>query len=126
DSIQRYCQATNLPVEYQPALAQLGDLSLNPDLISQFSNLLIAAIAADRAPLAAQYPAVSVCQPLKQALHWQEEQDRLISQVSAQIRLSLDLSEILTTTIREIRQLLNADRAIIYQFKPQCIDAGLD
>lgn len=126
DSIQRYCQATNLPVEYQPALAQLGDLSLNPDLISQFSNLLIAAIAADRAPLAAQYPAVSVCQPLEQALHWQEEQDRLISQVSAQIRLSLDLSEILTTTIREIRQLLNADRAIIYQFKPQCLDAGLD
>ncbi|WP_208678066.1 circadian input-output histidine kinase CikA [Synechococcus elongatus] len=126
DSIHHYCQSVGLPVDYQPVLDQLSDLSLDPALVSQFSNLLITAIAVDHMLPAPQYPAVSVCQPLEQALHWQEEQDRLISQVSAQIRLSLDLSEILTTTIREIRQLLNADRTIIYQFKPECLDDGLD
>ena len=116
-AIEAYWQ--NLPsVEAcQTALKQLRDRSLNPELMNQFSLLLIAAITTEPAPDAVQYPAVSVCQPLEQALHWQEEQDRLISQVSAQIRLSLDLTDILKTTIREIRQLLNADRAIVYQFK---------
>lgn len=50
------------------------------------------------------------------ALRHQVEQERLIGQVAQRIRQSLDLPEILNTTVAEIQQLLNTDRVIIYQF----------
>lgn len=52
------------------------------------------------------------------ALRKKAEREQLITTVAAQIRSSLDLPEILNTTVTEIRTLLKCDRVIIYQFRP--------
>jgi diguanylate cyclase (GGDEF)-like protein len=44
--------------------------------------------------------------------------DRLMTQISARIRASLDLDPILHTTVREIQTVLNCDRVLVYQFQP--------
>ena len=41
-----------------------------------------------------------------------------ITKVATQIRSSLDIEEILNTTVAEIRLLLQCDRVIIYKFRP--------
>ncbi len=43
-------------------------------------------------------------------------QQQLIAETSLRIRASLDLSEILNTSVREVQLLLDCDRVIIYQF----------
>jgi light-regulated signal transduction histidine kinase (bacteriophytochrome) len=58
---------------------------------------------------------------LKQAeldLQWQSEQRRLLLTVTQQIRQTLDLDHILQTTVTEVRQFLQTDRVLIYQFAP--------
>ncbi|MGI0488014.1 GAF domain-containing protein [Pantanalinema rosaneae CENA516] len=52
------------------------------------------------------------------ALRHQVEQEQLIGQIAQRIRQSLDLHDILNTTVAEVRQLLQTDRVIIYQFAP--------
>lgn len=52
------------------------------------------------------------------ALRHRVEQEQLIGQIAQRIRQSLDLHEILNTTVAEVRQLLHTDRVIIYQFAP--------
>ncbi len=49
-------------------------------------------------------------------LQQQLEQQHLVMEVSQQIRQSLNLSEILQTTVDQVRQLLQVDRVIIFQF----------
>lgn len=46
------------------------------------------------------------------------EQQRLIMDITQQIRRSLDLSDILQTTVEEVRAFLQTDRVIIFQFSP--------
>ncbi len=53
---------------------------------------------------------------LNTALHQQIAQERLLSQVIAQIRQSLEIPVILETTVTEVRQFLQVDRLVIYQF----------
>ena len=52
------------------------------------------------------------------ALEAKAQQERLLNTIADQIRSSLDLEQILTTTVREIHALLGSDRVIIYQFRP--------
>lgn len=52
----------------------------------------------------------------EEALRQQLERDRLLAELTQRIRQSLDLSEILQTTVTEVRQFLQADRVLIYQF----------
>ncbi|MBW4549759.1 MAG: GAF domain-containing protein [Aphanocapsa sp. GSE-SYN-MK-11-07L] len=51
---------------------------------------------------------------------WQRllERERLLRTISDRIRKSLELSEILNTTVKEVRDLLQVDRVMIYQFQP--------
>ncbi len=51
-----------------------------------------------------------------QSLRKLAEQERILSKITARIRLSLNLDEILQTTVTEIRAFLQCDRLIIYQF----------
>ncbi|MFB2921506.1 PAS domain S-box protein [Aerosakkonema funiforme] len=51
-------------------------------------------------------------------LHQQWEQQRTIVEISQRIRKSLNLAEILQTTVDEVRQLLQTSRVIIFQFAP--------
>ncbi|MBE9229302.1 PAS domain-containing protein [Phormidium sp. LEGE 05292] len=47
------------------------------------------------------------------------EQQRLIMEITQKIRQSLNIEEIFQTTVNEIRQLLQTDRVIIFQFDPK-------
>lgn len=49
-------------------------------------------------------------------IHQQAERERLLNQMALKIRQSLDLTEILDTTVAEIRLLLKCDRVLFYQF----------
>lgn len=52
------------------------------------------------------------------ALKTKAEREQLIAKIAAHIRSSLNLQEILNTTVQEVRSLLNCDRAAIWQFQP--------
>ncbi|MGE5655046.1 MAG: PAS domain S-box protein [Actinomycetota bacterium] len=51
-------------------------------------------------------------------LHQQFEQQRLLMQMTQRIRKSLNLQEILQTTVEEMRGFLQCDRVIVFQFSP--------
>ena len=55
---------------------------------------------------------------LRQQLQQQQQQQHLISTIALSIRQSLQLEEILETTVTEVQQFLNADRVMIYKFRP--------
>ncbi|BAY62186.1 response regulator receiver modulated diguanylate cyclase/phosphodiesterase with PAS/PAC sensor(s) [Calothrix brevissima NIES-22] len=46
------------------------------------------------------------------------EREKLIATIATQIRSSLNLQDILQTTVNEVRSLLKCDRAAIWQFQP--------
>ncbi len=48
-------------------------------------------------------------------LHQQAQQERLVSAITQRIRQSLDLNDILSTTVAEVQQLLQVDRVLLYQ-----------
>lgn len=54
----------------------------------------------------------------EQALHKRIKHERLITTITQHIRQSLELPEVLETTVTEIQRLLQADRALIYQLMP--------
>ena len=62
------------------------------------------------------YPYVSVCMPVEDALRQQIEKERLLNQVTSQIRQSLELPVILSTAVEQVQRLLQVDRLAIYQF----------
>jgi two-component system, cell cycle sensor histidine kinase and response regulator CckA len=51
-------------------------------------------------------------------LQQQYQQQRLVTQMALRIRQSLNLDEILQTTVEEVRQFLECDRVIIFRFEP--------
>lgn len=55
-------------------------------------------------------------QQAEELVQQQVERERLLSQISQRIRKSLNLDKILNTTVSEVRQLLQTDRVILYQF----------
>ncbi|WP_373546336.1 ATP-binding protein [Chamaesiphon sp.] len=57
-------------------------------------------------------------QQAQQMLQDRLEQQRLVMDLTGRIRRSLDLSEILQTTVDEVRQFLQTDRVIVYEFSP--------
>ncbi|WGV23940.1 GAF domain-containing sensor histidine kinase [Halotia branconii] len=78
-------------------------------------------------------PEVYVCQPVEDALKKQISQERLLNQVTTQIRKSLDLPVILATAIAQVREFLELDRLVIYKFagsgvnRNQCVaNKGLE
>lgn len=50
------------------------------------------------------------------AMQQQIERERLVVQIAQRIRQSLNLEEILSTTVSEVRQFLQVDRVFIYRF----------
>jgi signal transduction histidine kinase len=91
-------------------------------LQSQFSLLLLEYFLTQPnqeiiAPLSPTAPAVYICQPVEDALKKQISQERLLNQVTTQIRKSLDLSVIMATAITQVREFLELDRLVIYKFE---------
>jgi two-component system, sensor histidine kinase and response regulator len=58
-----------------------------------------------------------ICQPVEDALKKQISQERLLNQVTNQIRRSLDLSVIMATAVTQVREFLQLDRLVIYKFE---------
>ncbi|MEH1780643.1 MAG: PAS domain S-box protein [Nostoc sp.] len=56
---------------------------------------------------------------LMRQLKQQQEQQKLVGAIALDIRQSLKLQDILATSVQEVRQLLDADRVMLYQFMPQ-------
>jgi signal transduction histidine kinase len=56
----------------------------------------------------------------RQMHHWQQQaaHESWLRMLIQRVHQSLDLSEMLTTTVAEVRQFLRADRVVIYQFLP--------
>lgn len=63
--------------------------------------------------------ALQEAQTSKALLQQQFEQQRLVIEITQRIRQSLTLSDILQTTVDEVRHLLQVDRVIIFQFSPE-------
>ncbi|MBD0264044.1 MAG: GAF domain-containing protein, partial [Tolypothrix sp. Co-bin9] len=59
---------------------------------------------------------VSTCQPIEDALKKQICQERLLNQVTTQIRKSQNLQVIMATAIAQVREFLELDRLVIYKF----------
>ncbi|MBC1269828.1 GAF domain-containing protein [Trichormus variabilis FSR] len=60
---------------------------------------------------------VYACQAVEDALKKQISQERLLNQVTTQIRKSLDLPVIMATAIAQVREFLELDRLVIYKFE---------
>jgi two-component system, sensor histidine kinase and response regulator len=91
-------------------------------LQSQFSLLLLEYLLTQPnqeiiAPPSPTAPAVYICQPVEDALKKQISQERLLNQVTTQIRKSLDLPVIMATAITQVREFLELDRLVIYKFE---------
>lgn len=54
----------------------------------------------------------------QEQLQQQTERERLVVKIAQRIRQSLNLEDILNTTVSEVRQFLQADRVFIYRFEP--------
>ncbi|MGB3404273.1 MAG: ATP-binding protein [Microcoleaceae cyanobacterium] len=64
---------------------------------------------------------------MKNVLYQQLQQERLLNQVTAQIRQSLDVPVILSTAVEQLRKLLQVDRVLIYQFESyQFVPPGME
>jgi PAS domain S-box-containing protein len=53
-------------------------------------------------------------QRAEESLRQQTERERLVNQIARHIRQSLDLDEVMSTTVREVQSFLQADRVLIY------------
>lgn len=51
-------------------------------------------------------------------LQQQMQRERLVAEITQRIHQSLDLDQILNTTVQEVRQFLQADRVLIFRFNP--------
>jgi light-regulated signal transduction histidine kinase (bacteriophytochrome) len=53
---------------------------------------------------------------LKQSLKIQQQWQKVLSEVALRIRKSLKLVDVLNTSVQEVKQFLNCDRVVVYQF----------
>ncbi len=92
-------------IEGNSALKPIAPETLHHQIAEAVNHLQIAS------------PCISFCQPVEDALQQQLEQERLLNQVTTQIRQSLELPVILSKAVSRVREFLDVDRLLIYQFQ---------
>lgn len=97
-----------------------NDPALQTEFTLSLLEILVSGGTSDSA-----HCSVAACQPLvEEALCQQIEQERLLNQVTTQIRQSLELPVILETAVEQLRHFLQVDRLLIYQFDEfNCVSA---
>ncbi|MUG94164.1 GAF domain-containing protein [Scytonema sp. UIC 10036] len=105
-NLEDYCQ---IPVTNDARLQSKFTLLLLKDLLSEPNQ--------SQTELPVNFPYVSVCQPVEKALQKQIAQEKLLNQVTTQIRKSLDLPVIMSTAVAQVREFLELDRLVIYKFE---------
>ncbi|MEH2092718.1 ATPase [Nostoc sp. 'Peltigera membranacea cyanobiont' 213] len=113
-----YDSDTHQNLERYQQIIRPNDVTLQ----SKFSLLLLEYLLTQPnqeiiAPPSPIGPAVYICQPVEDALKKQVSQERLLNQVTTQIRKSLDLPVIMATAITQVREFLELDRLVIYKFE---------
>ncbi|MEC4892465.1 MAG: ATP-binding protein [Oscillatoria sp. PMC 1051.18] len=84
----------------------------DPQLQNQFTLQLIETLTKHNLP--------SACQPVvDEALRQQIAQERLLNQLTSQIRQSLQLPVIIQTAVDRVQNFFQVDRLVIYQFERQ-------
>ncbi len=113
--LRKYREKTQLPVLIMTAQ---GSTEIAVELIKQGAQDYLdkSAITADSLNRAVNY--IIEKTQLLQKQEWQQQRQQLITKTALSIRQSLNLTEILQTTVTEIRQILQSDRVIVYQFQP--------
>jgi PAS domain S-box-containing protein len=89
-------------------------------ILMTFLEQQVAQLEAEKIKLLANYT-TAIEQQVNQRtaeIKAQAEREQLVFKIALGIRQSLQLEEILETTVAGVRQLLNADRVLIYQFQP--------
>ena len=86
-----------------------------PELIA--AQMLHVPIAEAIARVQIPNSCIPFCQPVEDALQQQLQQERLLNQVTTQIRHSLELPVILSKAVERVRDFLDVDRLLIYQFE---------
>ncbi|MCM0594455.1 MAG: ATP-binding protein [Gloeotrichia echinulata IR180] len=94
----------------------------NATLQSNFTLILLESLLPKPKQEVTDVPAVKeadvyTCQPVEDALKRQISQERLLNQVTTQIRKSLDLPVIMATAVTQVREFLELDRLVIYKFE---------
>ncbi|MCC3438125.1 GAF domain-containing hybrid sensor histidine kinase/response regulator [Microcoleus sp. PH2017_05_CCC_O_A] len=92
-------------IEGNSALKPIAPETLHHQIAEAVNHLQIAS------------PCISFCQSVEDALQQQLEQERLLNQVTTQIRQSLELPVILSKAVSRVREFLDVDRLLIYQFE---------
>lgn len=106
----------------EKAIRQLkpNDITLQGEFTLQLAEVLAAALTIALPHLEEMSCDLVVAAALQQQI----EQERLLNEVTTQIRQSMNLPDILQTAVQQLRQLLQADRVVIYEFNASAI-AGL-
>jgi two-component system, sensor histidine kinase and response regulator len=108
--------------EHKRVAQAIAHLSTKPNdgtLQSQFTLELLARLSAEQNSAA--------CQPVVEAaMDQQVEKERLLNQVTNQIRQSLELPVILQTAVEQGRTFLQVDRLLLFQFFQSASPAGED
>ncbi|AKG23732.1 GAF domain-containing sensor histidine kinase [Calothrix sp. 336/3] len=98
------------------AKIQQNDVNLQTEFSLRLFHCLCPLINSHSTASDTAYVDYSVCQPVEAALKKQIDQERLLNQVTTQIRKSMDLSVIMTTSVEQVRNFLEVDRIVIYKF----------
>ena len=109
--------ATDASKNSQPPLQKRSEIEQNfaPKLISTETLNLPIAESVDRIQI--PNSCIPFCQSVEDALQQQLQQERLLNQVTTQIRQSLELPVILSKAVERVRDFLDVDRLLIYQFE---------
>lgn len=107
------CVRSELSVSYEECLSFQGDQTwwitrLTPLRNSQSRIYRLIGTSMD----------ISERKRVEESLRQRVERERLVGAIAQRIRRSLDLDEILNTTVVEMRQLLQTDRALVYRLEP--------
>ena len=104
----------SLPDQFQWPEYQSGTsiplMQVNQTILAELLNLCAADLS----------PQTSICQPqVNLAVQQRMQRERLIHQITTQIRQSLDLPATLNTAVSQIREFLQADRVLILQISDE-------
>jgi len=64
------------------------------------------------------YRDITIRKRVEEALQQQAEREKLVAEITQRVRRSLNLEEILNTTVSEVRQFLQTEQVFIYRFEP--------
>ncbi|WP_096595457.1 GAF domain-containing protein [Calothrix sp. NIES-2098] len=100
----------------QRAIAHLAPLLEEEPALADFFRNYRERVRLESQSQAAQLAELTARQHQEEVRQKQAERERLVGQIAQHIHQSLDLREILNTTVSEVRQFLQTERVFIYRF----------